>query len=104
MYIIIERVLFFMKCVYVSDLKFKDFKTSNGSNGSQRFYELTLLSDNGYPTRERVDEEVLINFGLNNPTDLVGMDINLYYSKRSYLKDGKPCAFYYVSLLQEVDS
>lgn len=91
-----------MKCVYVSDLKVKDFISSNGSNGSHRFYELTLLSKNGFASRERVDEQVLINFGINNPSDLIGIDINLFYSKRTYLKDGKPCFFYYVSLIQEV--
>lgn len=93
-----------MKCVYVSDLKIKEFTSSNGSNVSQRFYNLTLLSKNGYATSERVDESVLINFGINNPIDLVGMDIDFFYSKRSYLKDGKSCFFYYVSLIQESSS
>lgn len=93
-----------MKCVYVSDLNVKNFKTSNGSNLSQRFYDITLLSSNGYPSRERVDEQVLINFGLHNVTDLVGMNINLFYSKRTYLKDGKPSFFFYVSLIQESDN
>lgn len=92
-----------MLCVYVSDLKTKSFKNSNGVDCVSKYYDLTLLSSNGYPTRERVDEQVLIDFGLNKPTDLVNMDINLFYSKRTFLKDGKPIVFYYVSLIQRVD-
>lgn len=92
----------FMKCVYVSDLKTKTFKTSTGTDRENRYYELTLLSSNGYPTRERVGEDVLIDFGLHTPNDLVGSDINLYYSKRSFIKDNKPNVFYYVSLIQLV--
>lgn len=91
-----------MKCVYVSDLKTKTFKTSNGTLKETRYYELTLISSNGYPIRERVGEDVLIDFGLSKPNDLIGLDINLYFSKRSFIKDNKPNVFYYVSLIQQV--
>lgn len=91
-----------MKCVYISDLKTKTFNSSNGSNCESRYYDLTLISDSGYPTRERVGEDVLINFGLNKPKDIVGLDIILYYSKRTYIKDNKPGVFYYVSLIQSI--